>query len=220
MGSCYCSLAMVRISINSLIFVMFIFLSACSDNGSGIVRGEFLVKKCNLESDDVDLEVDYFAATYFENTLSIRLQHTSSQQNFSDGLYFVISDVNKAVEHLTQPININTLPSISDFKTYGPSENSDENGYPKTPYHSLVRAVLYLYDTCSENPPKFSDGEGFVVFTHLYQPNGNKRIAGRFELEFIDPSTWLEPDNNGDQALVSGEFDFEYSDRKPEQPFL
>jgi hypothetical protein len=76
-----------------------------------------------------------------------------------------------------------------------------------------------LNDTCGEDSPGFADGEGTITFTRIYQPDKSSRIQGTFELEFIDPRTWKSADTM-DFASVSGDFNFIYSDRQPEQPFV
>ncbi len=210
---------MMRIAINLIVFIAVVFDWGCKDGDRGTVRGAVTAAKCGLDDHDFDLEVDYFSSTYFENTLSVRLQHTTDVQGFSDGLYFEVRDVAAVAERLGESIPIQPVPSLSEFKESGPTESSgDENGYPSTPYAALVRATLYLNETCTDNPPGFGDGEGTVTFTRIYQPGKSSRIRGSFDLEFIDPRTWESTDVM-DSASVTGDFDFTYSERHPEQPF-
>jgi hypothetical protein len=211
---------MMRIAINVTFFITMTVFLGCKDNEHGTVHGSFVVADCGLEDSDLNLEVDYFAATYFENTLTVRLQHSSDAQGFVDGLYIEIRDVAEVAENLGEPIQITLVPSLLEFKENGPStESGDETGYPTTPYAAPARATLYLNDTCGDAPPGFADGEGTITFSRIYQPDKSSRIQGTFELRFIDPRTWESADTM-DYASVLGDFDFVYSDRQPEQPFL
>ena len=45
-------------------------------------------------------------------------------------------------------------------------------------------------------------------------------VKGTFDFRFIDPRTWESPEEIGDHAEIKGNFDFNYSHRQPEQPFI
>lgn len=206
---------MNRIAIIVIIFLTLLHIFGCKEAGGGAVRGFFSVAECQLEEAEIDLSIDYFTSDYFENTLTVRLQHTTQNYTFANGLLLEIRDVENAAAHLGEPIQVTLVPSLDEYKQTGPTTASgDEPGYPLTPYQGPARASLYLYDLCPESTVAFGDGEGTITFTHIYQPGKSDRIAGSFALEFIDPRTWQSPDNYGDHAEISGDFDFDHAENR------
>jgi hypothetical protein len=205
-----------------IFIVIAAFGAGCSPgDGEGFVRGSFTVSSCNLEREDFNLKINYFTATYFQNSLTIRLQHKGGTQVYADGLFLEIRDVESVSENLDTPLQIEIEPPLDEFKQNGPgTSTASSSGLPATTYQSPARATLYLNETCPDNTLGFTDGDGEIVFEKIYRPDKSDRIKGRFELEFIDPRTWESPEEIGDHAEVEGEFDFEYSRRMPEQTFL
>ncbi len=191
----------------------------CKEEGSGSAVGTFSVADCGIDEKAIDLRIDYLTASYFENTLGIRLQRTTQNYTFADGLYLEIRNVDNIAAHLGDPIRITLVPSLAEFKQTGPGEASGyESGYPVTPYNAPARTSLYLYDTCPDSNVAFTDGDGTITFERIYQPGKSDRITGTFSLEFIDPRTWKSAGDFGDHAVVSGDFDFTYSDHRPSGP--
>ena len=202
---------MTRIATFVIFFLAIAAAVGCKDDGTGTIEGVFTVSDCGLDNREVNLSADYFTASYFENTLTIRLQHTTQNYIFADGLLLEIRDVDAAAAALGEPIVITLVPSLADFKESGPTETSgNESGFPTTPYNSKAGATLYLNDTCPDSTVSFADGEGTITFSHIYKPGGAERIAGTFSLEFIDPRTWSSSEDYGATARISGEFDFDY----------
>lgn len=197
-------------------------VGACSrGDGTGFILGTFDVASCNLENKDQDLEVDFFTASYFENTLTLRLQHTGVDQVFADGVFIEVRDVAYVAENLGTPLTVELEPPLDDFILNGPETGVGANtGLPETTYQSPARVSLYLNETCPDNTLGFTDGAGTVTFYNIYRPGHAKRIRGELDLLFVDPRTWESPDSPGESAAISGEFDFEYSRSKPEQTFL
>ena len=209
---------MMRIAIFVIIFLLSTIFG-CNDEGSGTAVGTFSVADCGIDEREINLKIDYFTSSYFENTLVIRLQHTTQNYTFADGLYLEIRDVENTAAHLGDPITITLVPSLDAFKQTGPSEESGyETGYPATPYNGPARAALYLYDTCPDSNTAFTDGQGTITFDHIYRPGKSKRISGTFSLEFVDPRTWKSPESYGDHAVISGDFDFEHTGRRTAGP--
>ncbi len=189
---------------------------ACSTGaGEGRIWGSVYLPDCDLEKDAFDMEIDFFAADYFDNTLSIRLQRSGQDPIFSDGLILLIRDVKEVaaaggeVEH-----EIAVEPSLEAFK-----ENGVVDGIPRTAANSSARVTLYLNGTCPGNRLAFTDGAGVYQLTHIYIPGKQKRIKGSFHLEFIDPRFWESPEDFGPHARLSGEFDFNYTRGRPAQTF-
>ena len=202
---------MVRMATFVIFFLTPAAVIGCKDDGEGTVEGVFTIADCGLENREVNLGADYFTANYFENTLTVRLQHTTQNYVFADGLQLEIRNVDAVAEALGEPIPITLVPSLAEYKENGPSEASGyESGYPATPYNSRARATLYMYATCPDSQVSFTDGEGTVTLTHIYRPGGGDRIAGTFSLDFIDPRTWSSLEDSGDNAHIFGEFDFDY----------
>jgi hypothetical protein len=204
-----------------IIFLGTWLLSACKGgDGAGTIHGPVSIESCSLETDDFNLRVDFFAASYTENTLTIRLQRTGDLQTFTDGLYIEVRDVSYVRARLGEPLTIALEPSIETFRAEGPQGIGSNAGVPLTPYESPVRATLYLNETCPDNRLAFTDGEGTITFDSIYAPpNDDKRISGSFSFEFIDPRTW----DNGeiaDSASMTGEFRFTHDRNPQEQPFL
>ena len=202
---------MMRMATFVIFFLASITIFGCKEDGTGTVEGVFTISDCGLENREVNLSVDYFTASYFENTLTVRLQHTTQNYISADGLQLEIRDVDAVADALGEPITISLVPSLAEFKENGPSESTGyESGFPATPYNSKARATLYLYDTCPDSQVAFADGEGTITFSHIYRPDGAKRIVGTFSLEFIDPRTWKSSEDYGSSAHIIGDFDFEY----------
>jgi hypothetical protein len=199
-----------------------IFFLACNNaDGRGTVQGSFDIPSCDLEVAEFDLEVDHFAANYFENTLSIRLQKSGLEQLHANGVILEIREVDSVSEHLGEPLEIEIVPSIDEFLANGPGSGvGDVTGLPLTTHQSPAQATLFLNEACPGNTLGFTDGDGTVTMDAIYLPGGGKRIKGSFDLRFIDPRTWKSPEEIGDYAEVQGDFDFNYSHRQPEQPFI
>lgn len=189
--------------------------AACSTGaGDGRVWGALELPGCGVEDDSYDMEVDFFAADYFDNTLQIRLQHGGKGQAFSDGLMIVVRDVKEVSRSLGEPQVIEVEPDVETFIEEGP-----DVGYPETTWDSPARVTLYLNDTCPDNHLAFTDGAGEITFTRIYLPDESKRIAGAFHLEFVDLREWEEPGDTGPRAELYGEFEFNYTRGSPAQTF-
>jgi hypothetical protein len=124
-------------------------------------------------------------------------------------------------ESLGSPLAIELVPPLDTFMESGPEQGIGSNaGVPLTPYDSPARVTLYLNRTCPDNRLAFTDGTGTLTFESIYLPDKTNRIAGSFELTFIDPRTWKASGEVGDTAAMEGTFDFGYSRNPQEQPFI
>jgi hypothetical protein len=195
-------------------FVVIACQSCSSGAGEGEFRGTLILPSCGLEKFDFNLKVDFFAASYFDNTLTMIMQHTGQERAFADGLVLVVRDVEQVNQQLSQALELIVEPSWAEFLQQGP-----DAGMPTTTRSSPARATLYLNKTCPDNTLGFTDGAGTLVFDHIYLPDKERRIKGSLRLQFVDPRTWESLEKQGDRAEINGEFDFKYSFGSPAQPF-
>jgi hypothetical protein len=195
--------------------VLVALAAACSTGaGDGDVHGSVSLEGCGLVRGDWDMGVDFFAASYYENTLAIRLQNTGQEQAFSDGILIMVRDVDAVSKRLGETLAITVEPGIDAFVDAGP-----DAGVPATTQGSPARATLYMNDSCPGNHYGFADGEGELVFDSIYVPDEEKRVAGSFKLRFVDPRSWKSPDDIGPHAELVGDFDFNYARGSPAQTF-
>ncbi|MDD5308415.1 MAG: hypothetical protein PHU25_13925 [Deltaproteobacteria bacterium] len=198
-----------------LIIPVVVALAACSTGaGDGEVRGSVSLPDCGLARTDWNMGVDFFAASYYENTLAIRLQNTGQDQAFSDGLLIMVRDVEFVSKRLGEKLTITVEPDIDTFVDAGP-----DAGIPVTTHGSPARATLYLNDSCPGNHYGFTDGEGELTLDSIYVPDEEKRVAGSFKLRFVDPRSWKSSDDIGPHAELEGDFDFNYARGSPAQTF-
>jgi hypothetical protein len=199
----------------ALVPLLATLVAACSTGaGDGEVRGSVSLPDCGLVRADWNMGVDFFAASYYDNTLAVRLQKTGQDQAFSDGIIIMVRDVDAVSKRLGEKLAITVEPSIDEFSEQGP-----DAGIPVTTKGSPARATLYLNDSCPGNRYGFTDGEGELVFDSIYVPDREKRVAGSFKLRFVDPRFWKSPDDIGPHAELAGDFDFNFARGSPAQTF-
>lgn len=192
-----------------------VLAATCSTGaGDGRVWGSVDLPGCVGEQDDFDMEVDFFAADWFNGTLTIRLQHGGQNQAFSDGIILRVSDPDLFADAPGETFEVTVVPDLDAFLEQGP-----DAGIPSTAPGSPVRATLYLNETCPGNRFGFTDGAGEISFDNIYVPDESKRIRGRFHLRFVDPRHWESPEETGPGADLQGEFDFNYTRGSPAQTF-
>ena len=157
-------------------------LSACSTGaGDGRVWGSLSLPSCDIETNDYDMDVSFFAASYYNGTLTIRIKNTGRDPTLCDGIDIMVNDVEAATSSLGEPQEILTEPSVDSFLETGPSQ-----GVPKTSPDSPVRVTLYLNHTCPENLYGFSTAVGTVTFESIYVPDKEKRVTGKLsQLDFL-----------------------------------
>ena len=182
--------------------------------GDGRVWGSLHLSECGVDDDDYDMGVDFFAASYFDNTLQVRLQNGGQDQSQTDGVVIQVRDVDLFAGAPGQAFEIEVEPTLEEFVEMGPDVES-----PETTWDSPARITLFLNKTCPGNTLAFTDGVGTINFHSIYQPDENKTIKGGFHLRFIDPRTWEGPGEVGAEADLFGEFEFNYSRGAPAQAF-
>lgn len=204
-----------RAPICAICLATVVFATTCTTGaGDGRVWGSVDLPECGVVDDDYDMGVDFFAASYFDNTLQVRLQNGGHDQAATDGVVIQVRDVALFADAPDHDFEVTVEPAIDDYLEQGP-----DIGYPETTWDSPARVTLYLNKTCPSNTLGFTDGVGTISFSSIYVPDENKRVVGSFHLRFIDPRTWEGPGEIGAQAELFGEFDFNYSRGTPAQPF-
>jgi len=182
--------------------------------GDGRVWGSLYLPECGVVDEDYDMGVDFFAASYFENTLQVRLQNGGQDQALTDGVVIQVRDVDLFAGAPSSTFDIEVEPPVEEYLEQGPDLDS-----PETTWDSPARVTLFLNKTCPDNTLAFTDGVGTITFSSIYVPDESKRIKGGFHLRFIDPRTWEGPGEIGAEADLFGEFDFNYSRGAPAQAF-
>ena len=189
--------------------------SSCSTGaGEGSVVGSVNLPGCGIETNNFDMDIDFFAADYYENTLRIRLQRSGQDPTFSDGVLLIIRDVEEMVEDGETEYQIRVEPDLETFIQNGP-----DVGYPTTARGSPAQVALYLNRTCPDNRFSFTNGTGILQMESIYIPGKQKRITGSFHFEFVDHRYWRSAEDFGPYADITGEFDFNYSRGKSAQTF-
>jgi len=163
-----------------------------------------------------DLRPDFFAANPYRNdALMIRIQRGDNNEEASDGLVVVVSDLNKVKGMLGQPIPVGLPNGVAP-------PGQPLAGNPPT----LVSLSLYLHQTCHEqNSATYSVG-GSITFEHIFSGNPNeenserRRTDATFDVTFADPRDLVSAE---DAAAVSGhvvgDFHFFFQRGQPAQPF-
>ncbi|MCP4680497.1 MAG: hypothetical protein GY854_34445 [Deltaproteobacteria bacterium] len=199
----------------ALVLGWMLVASSCSTGaGDGRVWGSVDLPGCGIETDNFDMDIDFFAADYYENTLRIRLQRSGQDPTFADGVLLIIRDVEEMAEADETEYPIHVEPDLDTFIQEGP-----DAGQPTTASGSPAQVALYLNRTCPDSRFAFTHGAGTLQMESIYVPNKQKRIAGSFHFEFIDHRYWESAEDFGPYVNINGEFDFNYSRGKPAQTF-
>lgn len=207
--------------------VIAVSLVGCSvGEGSGSAAGAVLYTDCNLNAPNYSLNPSFFAANFIEdqsgcaqNTcpdapgedrlssrhvrrrVNIRIQRGSFAETDSDGIYFSIADINMIRESLLgQPIPV-----------------SGDTG-------ALVRATLYLNQTCSAGFPQsfwqvpaiMAAVSGTITFESVYAPDIDSE-NDEFVATFSDVRFEREALPASRNATLSGNFRFVYQRGGPAQ---
>jgi hypothetical protein len=193
--------------------------------GAGCTVGE---GKGNVTSDRLyvqgcwngpfDLKPDFFAANpYRQESLLIRVQRGDNNQEASDGLTVIVSDLDevKKAADARVAIPVGLPPGVAP------------PGQPLTGAEApLVSLSLYLHQTCHEqNSATYAVG-GTITFSSIFSgdPNekdGQKRLTeADFEVQVADPRELLgAEDPAAVTSTVKGDFSFFFQRGQPAQPF-
>jgi hypothetical protein len=164
-----------------------------------------------------DLKPDFFAANpYRQESLLIRVQRGDNNQEASDGLTVIVSDLDAVRARLGQPIPVGLPPGVSP-------PGQPVTGAPAP----LVTLSLYLHQTCHEQNSATYSVSGDITFESLFSGDPNEEDSdarltdARFAVRFADPRELI---GAADAAavtsdVVSGEFRFFFQRGQPAQPF-
>lgn len=163
-----------------------------------------------------DLDPDFFAANpYRQESLLIRIQRGDNNQEASDGLSVIVTDLEAVRQQLGQPIPVGLPSGVSP-------PGQPVSGEP-TP---LVTMSLYLHQTCHEQNSATYSMSGSITFTSLFSGDPNEEDSdarltqAKFAAEFADPRELLTAEDAASvTSTVSGEFRFFFQRGQPAQPF-
>jgi hypothetical protein len=169
-------------------------------SGTGSATGVVSAPGCGLDAEPFDLHPDFFTIDPIEGFAELRVQHGSEIEDRSDVLLIFVADTaDVETSRLGEPIAVDLDASDG------------------------VSMSLALNETChvdderEDVPVNYIAVSGTITFSAIYAPSvdGDHRTAATFEdVRFIDPS---DPDAR--YAVLSGDFDFDYSRKKPAQRF-
>jgi hypothetical protein len=185
-------------------------------DGTGSVHSERLyVQGC--WNGPFDLQPDFFAANpYRQESLLIRIQRGDNNQEASDGVTIIVSDLKKVQGLLGQPIQVGLPNGVSP-------PGQPVTGEPQP----LATLSLYLHQTCHEQNSATYSVSGDITFTSIFSGDPNEEDSdarltdATFAVRFADPR---ELANAADPAsvtsdIVSGNFRFFFQRGQPAQPF-
>jgi hypothetical protein len=188
-----------RAPFGSLLCALSLAASGCSvGDGVGEAHGTIHVPECRLDG-EYDLDPDFFGAEFFEDGLSITMQHGGDYQVKSDGILFAVPDVRGADDRLGVALPIRFDPDATLAELEG-----------------VVRASLYLNESCDRDQHVGLVGtSGQVTFVSI--GNGSidedDHVEGSFEIDFVEPA------GHGGSASLEGFFRFRYTRGRPAQRF-
>jgi hypothetical protein len=186
-------------------------------DGKGFVETDRLyLKEC--WNGPFDLQPDFFAVNpYREESLLIRIQRGDNNQEASDGMTVVVSDLDAVRAQLNTPIPVGLPPGVAP------------PGQPLTGATApLVSISLYLHQTCHEQNSATYSVSGDITFTSLFSgdPNEEDTDARLTEawfdnLRFADPRELIDAEDPAavTSEVVKGDFSFFFQRGQPAQPF-
>lgn len=185
-------------------------------DGSGAVVTERLYLQGCWDG-PFDLQPDFFAANpYREEALLIRVQRGDNNQEASDGLTVIVTDLNAVRAQLGRPIPVGLPPGVAP-----PGQPVSGDPVP------LVTLALYLHQTCRGQSSATYSIAGTITFDSLFsgdpnEENSDERLTdATFAVQFADPRELLSADDPAavTSAVVDGNFRFFFQRGQPAQPF-
>ena len=185
-------------------------------DGSGEVTADRLYLK-GCWNGSFDLQPDFFAANpYRGEALQIRVQRGDNNQEASDGLTVLVSDLAAVRGQLGAPIPV------------GLPEGVTPPGQPQTGEPGpLVSLSLYLHQTCHEQNSATYSVSGEITFTSIFSGDPNEEDSdarlteATFDVRFADPRELVDAVDAADvtSSNVHGKFRFFFQRGQPAQPF-
>lgn len=164
-----------------------------------------------------DLQPDFFAANpYRKEQLLIRVQRGDNNQEASDGLTVVVSDLDAVKGLLGQPIPVGLPIGVA------PPGYPVMGGPP-----TLVSLSLYLHKTCHEQNSATYSVSGDITFNSIFSGDPNEKNTdarltdASFAVKFADPRELVEAEDPDavTSDVVTGNFNFFFQRGQPAQPF-
>jgi hypothetical protein len=194
-------------------------VTACTQGaGEGSVRSDQLYIR-NCWNGPFDLGPNFFGANPFStDVISIRVQRGDDNQEVSDGLNVMVSDVqNIRRSELGTEIDVGLPAGVTP-----PGMPLQLKEDPPT-----VSLTLYLQDTCHLQNGTVYSVNGKIKFDRLFsgnanETNGDDRLTeASFDATFADPRD-MNSDYSFDPEVtsrVTGWFKFYFQRGQPAQPF-
>lgn len=166
-----------------------------------------------------DLKPNFFAANpYRGEALILRVQRGDNNQEASDGLSVVVSDLKKVKEavRLKQSIPVGLPNGVAP------------PGQPPTGAEpTLVSLSLYLHQTCREQNGATYSVSGSILFNSIFSGDPNEddsdaRLTdASFAVKFADPRELVGAADPAavTSEVVQGNFHFFFQRGQPAQPF-
>ncbi len=186
--------------------------------GEGSVKSEQLYVR-NCWNGPFDLGPNFFGANPFStDVISIRVQRGDDNQEVSDGLNVMVSDVQRIRNsQLGQALDVGLPAGVTP------------PGMPLRldPDPPAVSLTLYLQDTCHLQNGTIYSTKGTITFTRLFSGDANETDSDDRLTEASFDATFADPrDMNSDytfdaavQSRVTGWFKFYFQRGQPAQPF-
>lgn len=185
-------------------------------DGHGTVTSERLYLQ-GCWNGSFNLQPDFFAANpYRAESLQIRVQRGDNNQEASDGLTVLVSDLAAVRQQLHVPIPVGLPAGVAP------------PGQPLTGEPGpLVSLSLYLHQTCHEQNSATYSVSGDITFDSIFSGDPNEEDSdarltdATFDVRFADPRELVDAPNPEDltSANVHGEFSFFFQRGQPAQPF-
>jgi hypothetical protein len=208
---------MMRSALGPALVLALVFGTGCTvGDGSGDVTADRLYLK-GCWNGAFDLQPDFFAANpYRAEALQIRVQRGDNNQEASDGLTVLVSDLPAVRKQLGTPIPVGLPAGVSP------------PGVPLTGEPGpLVSLSLYLHQTCHEQNSATYSVSGDIIFTSIFSGDPNEEDSDArltdavFDVKFADPRELVDaPDPDAvTSSNVHGTFRFFFQRGQPAQPF-
>jgi hypothetical protein len=186
------------------------------DGEGSVETSRLYLKEC--WNGPFDLKPDFFAANpYREESLLIRIQRGDNNQEASDGMSVVVTDLDAVRARLNTPIPVGLPPGVAP------------PGQPLTGADApLVSISLYLHQTCHEQNSATYSVSGDITFKYLFSGDPNEEDtdarlteASFDNLQFADPRELVDAEDAVAVTSdpVKGHFRFFFQRGQPAQPF-
>jgi hypothetical protein len=199
-----------------LAFVLALGTGCTVGDGHGTVTSERLYLQ-GCWNGSFNLQPDFFAANpYRAESLQIRVQRGDNNQEASDGLTVLVSDLAAVRQQLHVPIPVGLPAGVAP------------PGQPLTGEPGpLVSLSLYLHQTCHEQNSATYSVSGDITFDSIFSGDPNEEDSdarltdATFDVRFADPRELVDaPDPEAvTSENVHGEFSFFFQRGQPAQPF-